>query len=332
MERKMIDIIEKAWEEFIQEEERNEPREPHPYIYASARRKCLRRMVLECKESEVFHQYNVETKAKFIRGNQREKDLRRSLSRVGQLSKPPFEFIGEQKKVQIFHHSRLLISGKIDGLIVWNHGADVAWPTEIKSWDRNLTNKINSFEDLYQSPWTWAAAHQILAYLYMESQPTGLLVLDRPGLPKLIEVSLEKNLDSMEGFLKDAEQTISHLDNGTLPDYIDDREECHRCPAFNTICEPPSMDQGKGLRVFNDPNLEALLEEMALLEPAGKRYNYILEDMKKTFRGVENGVCGPWSLQGKWSKQTSYNVPVEIKEQYKDIDDHGKFTLKITKI
>ena len=326
----MIENIEQAWKSYIEEEQPHTSNlTPRTYIYASARRRCLRRMTLECQQPSAFEVHDPEVRAKFLRGHQRELDLRRALSRVGQLSNPHFQFVGEQKRIEIHTQEKLLISGKIDGFITWDHQQ---WPVEIKSWDRNLTNNIQSFEDLYKSPWTWPGAHQLLAYLYAESLPHGLLVLDRPGIPKFIQVDLETNYQAMEDFLKDAETVRQAVETNQLPDYTAYREECQRCPVYQSICNPPIAPRGKEPLVFSDPNLEALLEERESLKVAGERYKALDEDLKKTFRGVENGFCGPFQIQGKWGKMTRYEIPELIKSQYAATDEQGKFTLKIFKV
>lgn len=326
----MINQIEEAWEKYVEEEQPRQFNEPREYVYASARRKCLRRMVLEARHPNAFTAWDTETKAKFVRGKEREMDLRRALSRIGQLCEPKFDFTAQQKSVHIYNkQGNLIISGKIDGMITVNGSQ---WPVEIKAWSQHLTDKIENFYDIYESPWTWGGAHQLLAYLYAENQPYGLLVLDRPGLPRLIEVNLEENLEQMEGFLRDGEVTHQHLRKGTLPDYINDREECQRCPAYLSLCTPPAFAQkGEEPLVFPSAELESLLDERNSIEVPGKRFEVLDHDLKKHFRGVENGVCGKWSIQGKWQKNTTYSVPIEIKKQYEVVDEQGKFFLKFIK-
>lgn len=324
-----IDLINAAWAEHIMREERRGAGEKRRYLYASQRRRCLRRSVLEATMPEAFPEFDVETKARMARGKQRERDIMIDLIRVGRACQPRFEVIGTQEKIRITdRRGRLVISGKIDGRLQWADGQ--TWPVELKSWSPFLTDRINCFADLYSNHWTWSGAHQLLSYLYATGQPYGLLILDRPGLPRLIQVSLEENLEQMESFLADAESCVNCIEAETLPDFINDTEECQRCPVYGSACNPPLKH--RGAEVLADPELELSLERREELKEAAKEFEGLDRAVKDRLRGVEKGIVGRFLLEGKYGKLTHWEPPPEIKKQYEKVDPHGRFTLTITRL
>lgn len=328
-----VEAINNALCEYIESENRRKKSQPkpHPYLYASSRRKCLRRSVYECTHPELMPEFSTDVKARFLRGEQREADLRNELTKAGQLSDPRFDFVGIQERVEIHDRKgRLIISGMIDGKMAWQ--THDIWPAEIKAWHTNIVDRLETFEDLCNISWTWSGAHQLLSYLYATNSAYGVLILDRSGLPKLIPVSLEANLERMESFLKDAEIVVDHIENKSLPDYIMDTEECAKCPYYGNTCNPPFMS-GAGAQVITDPEVEQMLERRNELEEAATEYDHIDKAIKKKFyKAIEMAIAGKFLLEGKYEKYTSYEYPKDIKDKYRKVDPKGKYTLKITKI
>lgn len=309
-----VESVGKAFSEYVEKNRRQDgPAQPHNYLYASGRRKCLRRSVYECTQPALMPEFPADVKARFLRGEQRENDIRIGMERAGQLSNPHFDFIGSQEAVKIHDRKgRLIISGKIDGKILWAN-RDI-WPCEIKSWNSNTVDRLTTFEDVLNNTWTWSGAHQLLSYLYATSSPKGLLILDRSGLPKLIEIRLEEHLTEMEAFLKDAETVVDHCEAGTLPDFTTDAAECSRCWAKGLICDPP-IGSGEGTQIFTDPEVEQKLLRLLELEPAGEEYEDLEKWFKASFRGVEIGLAGSVVINGKWRPGTKTQLPDEVKNQ-----------------
>lgn len=336
-----LDAFQKAWSEHIEMENRRGPSDPHPYVYASSRRKCVRRMYYECTQPSAFPEFDTDAKARMARGNQRERDIVIDLMRVGRLCIPKFDFIGQQERIRITDRKgRLIISGKIDGYIKWESGA--MWPTEIKSWSPFLTDRIFSFEDLYLNQWTWSGAHQLLSYQYEKNAPYGLLVLDRPGLPRPIQVSLEENLTQMEDFLRDSTIVVDHIEAKEPPPFITDPAECKRCPVFGSVCNPPMKYEGA--QIFTDEETIQKTERLAELELAidaagADEYAALDKWAKAKFRGVTQAVVGKCLVTGKWQGDTKYELTAEAKSQIDAIKkpfakkvEQGKFFLSIQKV
>jgi hypothetical protein len=320
----LANAIRSSWARFLTGSARQNT--PHDTVYASAWRSCDRRMVLEMTRANALPPWEPEVLAKFRRGDDRERDLLSDLSRVGRDSEPPFNVHAQQERFALMDRKgRVAITGKVDARL------DVGGarpPLEVKSWSPYLVDGIETFADLFENPWTRGGGYQLLSYLYGAAEPYGFLLLDRSGLPRLIPVELEANLDRMEAFLVKAEQALDHVAASTLPNFLDDPSECRRCPWYGHVCNPPLS--AKGATILNDPDLEAALVRHEALQPAGKEFNDLDKDIKRRLRGVETGIIGPFQILGKWGKQSRVDLPEDLKKQYTVTDPKGRFTLEIT--
>lgn len=296
-------------------------------------------MYYECTAPEQFPDFDTEAKARLARGVNRERDLSIDLMRVGRLCVPKFEFVGQQERIQVKDRKgRVIISGKVDGHLRWESGAK--WPLEWKSWSVFLTDRIYTFDDLYDNKWTWSGASQLLSYLYSENSPYGVIGLDRPGLPRLIQVNLEENLQQMEQFLQDATVVVDHIEKGEPPDYIDDPAECRSCPVFGSTCNPPLSYKGAGILV--DEELLAHLEGHEALRDSKDTYDdahdilaeHLKANVPKEFKGKNRRqiIAGPFVIEAWWGKQTTYPMTEAEKKQFAKVDDTGKLNWKVTRV
>jgi hypothetical protein len=318
--------IVKAWGAYLARDAR--PMSAHPYVYASSHRECLRRMVLAMTQPEALPPWDPDVLAKFKRGNDRERDLLVDLTRVGRDAEPPFSVIGQQERFELRDHkSRVAIVGKVDAQLQID-GARA--PLEVKAWSPMMVSRIEKFADLFDSPWTRPGAYQLLTYLYGAGVPFGFLLLDRSGIPALLPVILDENLDRMEDFLTRAEQALDHREAGTLPDYFDDPAVCQRCGFFGSTCNPPLIHAGAA--ILNDPELEADLLRRESLRDAAKEYDRIDTQIKKQLRGITEGIAGAFHIRGRWGKTTKVDLPPDLRKQFTTTDERGKFTLEITKL
>jgi hypothetical protein len=318
--------ITQAWAAYLSRGAR--PQTPHAYVYASAYRSCERRMVLEMTTPEALPPWSPEVLAKFRRGDDRERDNLADLARVGRDAEPPFTVIGQQERFELRDHkSRVAIVGKVDAQLLID---GTRAPLEVKSWSPFMVDRIETFSDLFESPWTRPGAYQLLAYLFGAGVPFGFLLLDRSGIPVLLPVELDAHLHQLEDFLQRAERALDHREAGTLPDFYDDAAECQRCPFYGAVCNPPLIHAGAA--ILNDPELEADLERREALAAAAKEYDRIDGQVKKQLRGVTEGVAGSFIIKGRWGKSTRLELPAELKKQYTTTDERGRFTLEITKV
>jgi hypothetical protein len=304
---------------------------PHPYVYASAWRPCVRRMVLEMTQPDALPVWPPDVLARFRRGDDRERDLLADLARIGRDATPPFSVIGQQQRFELRDHkSRVAITGKVDAQLKLDHDR-AAVPIEVKAWSPFLVDRIERFEDLFDNPWTRPGAYQLLTYLFGAAVPFGFLLLDRSGLPLVVPVELHEHFDKLEDFLARAEQALDHQAAGTLPAFLEnDAAECQRCPFYGSTCNPPIG--GAGVRVLTDPELEALLTRREALDAAATEFDRIDKDIKGRLRGIESAVAGPFLIEGRWGKQSKVDLPAALKAQYTRTDPKGRFTLTVTRL
>lgn len=316
-----------AWAAYLTQKQR--PNAPHEYVYASSWRTCERRMVYELTAADQLPPFPAEVLAKFRRGEDRERDLLADLSRIGRDAEPAFTLTSQQERFALKDHKgRTAIVGKVDARLAV---AGVRAPLEVKAWSPQLVDRIETFEDLFDSPWTRSGGYQLLSYLYGAGEPFGFLLLDRSGLPQLVPVELDTNLDRMEEFLARAERVLDHRQAGTLPDYLDDATECRRCPWYGHTCNPPLL--AAGATVLADPELEAALERREALKAAADEFDDLDKMVKAQLRGVESGIAGAFQIIGRWQKSSKVVWPTEqLKKQYTVTNPKGKFCLEITKL
>lgn len=301
----------------------------HDYVYASSWRVCERRMVFELTHADQQPAFPPEVLAKFRRGDDRERDLLADLARIGRDADPPFKVIGQQERFALKDHkSRTAIVGKVDARIDIDGQRP---PLEVKAWSPYLVDRIERFEDLFGNPWTQSGGYQLLAYLYGSGEPYGFILLDRSGLPRLIPVELDANLDRMEEFLSRAERVLDHVQAGTLPDYHDDAGECRRCPFYGAVCNPPLGSTGAPL-LISDPELELALGRRERFKAAADEYDQADKIVKAQLRGVEHAIVGTFHIRGKWGKQSRVELPPDLQKQYTVTNPKGRFTLEIVKL
>lgn len=302
---------------------------PHDHVYASAYRVCLRRMVLEMTCPDQQPPFSADVLAKFRRGEDRERDLLADLMRIGRDAEPAFAVVGQQEHFKLRDRKgRVAVTGKVDARLAVDGKRP---PIEVKAWSPQMTQRIETFADVFENPWTRSGGYQLLSYLFGSGEPFGFMLLDQSGLPRLLPVELEPHLDRMEDFLSRAEVALDHREAGTLPDFLEgDTAECRRCGFFGTACQPPLS--GPGVQVLTDPELEALLERRDQIQHVGREFLDLDRDIKDRLRGLEHGVIGKFELNGKWGKQSRLDLPADLKKQYTVSDPKGRYTLQITRL
>jgi hypothetical protein len=288
-------------------------------------------MVLEMVACDQLPAFEANTLAKFRRGDDRERDLLADLTRIGRDAQPAFQIMGQQERFELKDRKgRIAIAGKTDARLVF---PDLGFrpPLEVKAWSPQITDCIETFADVFESPWTRPGGYQLLSYLFGSNQPFGFLLLDRSGLPRLLPVELDQHLDRMEDFLSRSEEAIDHQRAGTLPDYLEgEPAECQRCSFYGSTCNPPLSSLGA--KVLTDPDLEAELERREELRQAGQEYDRLDKTVKAKLRGVEMGIVGAFVVNGKWSKTSRLELPADVKARHTVTDPKGRFTLEITRL
>jgi len=302
---------------------------PRATVWASARRECERRMALERTVPDQQLPFDANAKARLRRGADRERDLLIDFARVSRDADPPFEVVGQQERFALRGRGDRgeVISGRVDARL---RVGDISAPIEVKAWSPYIVDRIERFEDLFANPWTRSGGYQLLSYLWGSATPFGFLLLDRSGLPLLLPVELDANLDRMEDFLARAERVHDHVAAGTLPPFHDDAAECKRCPFYGTACHPPVA--ATPTEILVDPILEANLERWHATKAAGREWADLDALIKRQLRGVESGIVGHFAIAGTWGKSTRVDLPADVRKHYTVTDPRGRFTLEITRL
>jgi len=289
--------IESAWREHLKSSRRGGS-SVRDYCYASARRDCVRAMALDLLHPEDMPVWTDDQLERFARGNERESAVVTRLLQIGPRCSPPFKVIEGQRRFEIRDRDGvLLIVGKIDGRLSFE-GRTEKPIFEVKSGDSY--RRVETIDDLQRSPWTRRAADQLLSYLLAESEPVGLLVIDRPSIPKILEFRLEDHLDRAEGFLRDARAAIdARFGRAPLPPFHQDKSVCRRCDHCGKSCAPP-IDFGPGLALVTDESLILAAESRLKHQAAAKEFDAADGELKRALKGVPEAIVGPYLVQGNW--------------------------------
>jgi hypothetical protein len=331
-------IVDRAVTRFVRQAEQRPADDSAPYIqpnvWASQYSPCARELVLRMTKSHELPPWSEETLARFRRGKDRERDIKTDLEEAGRMAVPPFELVGGQTRFEIQDGGRVVISGKIDFRLQF--GRKPSLPTEYKAWHPNLTERLRTFEDLFLNRWTIKGAFQLLSYLYAMGEQYGLMILDRPGLPRILAVDLfaGENLQRVERFLVPSREAIEHKNAGTLPGYYHDIAYCRTCDFLGSHCMPPLLC-GEGARIFHDDEAALELERRGEVEADAREYERLDKRLKGKFRGVTLGLCGNWLLEGSYSPANVIEVPPAYQRLYdswRRVDPKGKFTLRLTRL
>ena len=304
MQHSIADRIDSAVEAAVERMKPASPRQRREHVWASEWHPCVRNLFYKMTATDVIPEHSTETKARFLRGEQREADVRHLVEMAGRYSDPTFSVEGTQERIEIVGRSgRPVITGKKDFDIVLD-GQRI--PSEIKSWPE-MHKRIFTVDDLALSPWTRGAEMQILSYMYARNLPLGFLILDTHTLPRFIEVRLEDRLEKMERFLADAETATDAVRFGIAPEFINDPAECRRCPFFGRACSPP-LDFGPGAAILTDDILLQHLQRRQELSEPAKEFERLDRSVKDRLQNIPLGVAGDFLVEGKAVQRKEYTV------------------------
>jgi hypothetical protein len=210
--------------------------------------------------------------------------------------------------------SRPRLSGHIDVRVDFGDGV---FTGEIKGLNFYDWEKLNTIGDFFRSKKVWIRKYpaQLMTYLYIKGEPRGFFYLKSIPrfFPKIIWVDLDYGY--MEEILQKTERVEKHVAAKTLPDPMPYEEDvCSNC-GFVHICLPDRI--GKEVEVTDDGELLGLVTRYTELKPGAKEYDEVDKRITELVRGREKILVGDWFIEGKWTDRTSYEVPKEIKEQYK---------------
>lgn len=219
------------------------------------------------------------------------------------------------------------ITGHIDGIV--NVDGD-QYLLEAKSVKDFVFNSITDENSVKYSRYSFLKKYyaQLNLYLYLHGRKEQAFLLFKDkhnGGYKEVLITLD--CDFCEQLLKKAETIEKHLKEDTLPDRIEyDDFLCGNCP-YNHICCP--SPKSEGVKFVDNEEIRTLLEEYEVLKEKAARFKIVDDLLKKELAEQDNIAVGDFHITGKWRSLTKYNVPQEIKDNYKEVSKY--WVKKITR-
>jgi CRISPR/Cas system-associated exonuclease Cas4 (RecB family) len=263
---------------------------------------CLRKLVYYRTSWDKILPHSVDLQYIFDEGNEQETSLTIELQEA--LRKKGMKFIAQQQAIKI---EGTEISGRIDGKIV--HKKQI-FPTDIKSCNPNIWDRLNKTEDFNKYPWTKKYPAQLLIYMYADNLEGGMFLLKNKSTGKLKQFNLVLSdwLEQVEEVLQKDKKIREYIKSGTLPEKINDPEMCKGCP-FEHICMP-SLNYD-GISFEDNPELEEKLKRITEIKPIVAEYTSLEKQINPMVKGKEFN-CGNFLIQGKWISKT---YPAQLEER-----------------
>jgi len=264
---------------------------------------CVRRGVYERTSWEQKELWDAQSILRFREGDRQERAVLRDLMDTGA------EVIEQQAT---YDWKEYQIRGHVDGKLIIN---GQALPLEIKSCSPNIFPLISDWDSLLKKPWLRAYQAQVTCYQLMQDVDQAVMLFrdKSSGLTKQVNVGLDYELG--EACIRTAEEINRHVDAGTMPDRITDRQTCARCP-FRHLCLP-DIEFGEPLQIRDDPEFEERLDRAMGSKDAAdtykKEWDIVRAEAKASAGpgGELKLIVGKWSLVGKTSKTGRFSLKVE---------------------
>lgn len=279
-------------------------RRPKTSMWSSQIPECARQGVYDFVEWKTKQLWGADSMARMNQGHIQERAL------VAELLQDGWEIVEEQSPISDAMRKKYNLSGYIDFKIKWE-GKRV--PLEIKSMNPNLFQRVNTLEDMVQYHWMRKYLRQKQLYLMGMNEPAGLFFLtDCLGKWKFIPVKFDQS--AADASLKMVEEIHLNVSSGTLPPKIKfDSEVCGNC-SFVAICKPDI--ENEGAKFIDDAVALELLQRREQMKPYADDYDSAHEALKEMFKGVPLSVIGDYTVSGKKTTRTSYDIPDDVKKQY----------------
>jgi CRISPR/Cas system-associated exonuclease Cas4 (RecB family) len=190
-------------------------------------------------------------------------------------------------------------------------------PTEIKSAAPHPFASINSVNDMLKHKYAYMqrSPAQLTLYLLMDNKEVGLFLFKNKSSGMLKEIWVTLDYEFGESLIKKAEAINKHVAEGTLPEPIEYNEDiCGDC-GFAHICMPDRI--GKEVEISDDTELLELVMRYNTLKPGAKEFDEVNDRINKLVEGREKILVGDYFITGKWMTRATYDIPPEVKAQYK---------------
>ena len=266
---------------------------------------CLRYLVLNRTRWEEKGMHDARLQMIFDMGRLVEDAVQQDLREAG------FTIVEQQRP---FSWAKYQITGSIDMKLAIN--GDV-FPCEIKSAAPYSFESINSIGDMKRHKYHYMRKYpaQLTLYLLMDNKERGLFLFKNKSTGELKEIWVNLDYDFAESLVQKAELINKHVAEGTLPAPMEYNENiCGDC-GYAHICMPDRI--GKEVEISDDTELLELVIRYAELKPGVKEFDEVNDRINELVKGREKILVGDYFIEGKWIDRASYDIPPEVKQQYK---------------
>ena len=207
-----------------------------------------------------------------------------------------------------FWSEKLQLIGHIDGIILCN---DQELPLEIKAINPQDWHQIDKIEDMIECSKVWIRKwpYQMMSYLGLSGQKEGVFVLKNKltGEIKDFPVFFKEKLWNKIIAICNAVNNCVSARSYPEPAEVEYDKVCRYCP-FLTLCVPEALRE-KGVEIWENSDIEELLNKRERLLPLKKEFDEIEKALKKALEGVDNVIIGSYLIKGKWIERKEYHVP-----------------------
>jgi hypothetical protein len=220
--------------------------------------------------------------------------------------------IVEQQRA--FSWAKYQITGSIDFKLAID---GEVYPCEVKSAAPNAFASINSVSDMLHHKWAYMRKYpaQLTLYLLMDNKERGLFLFKNKSSGELKEIWMDLDFAFAESLVQKAEAINKHVAERTLPEPMEYNEDiCQDC-GFVHICLPDRI--GKEVEISDNTELLELVMRYHTLKPGAKEYDDVNDRINTLVEGREKILIGDYFISGKWVPRATFNIPAEVKAQYK---------------
>jgi CRISPR/Cas system-associated exonuclease Cas4 (RecB family) len=266
---------------------------------------CLRYLVLNRTRWQEKSLHDAKLQMIFDMGRMVEDLVSQDLKEAG------FALVEQQRP---FSWAKYQITGSIDFKLAID---GQVYPTEVKSAAPHAFASINSVGDMlhHKYPYMRRYPAQLTLYLLMDNKERGLFLFKNKSTGELKEIWMDLDYNFAERLVQKAEAINKHVAEGTLPEPMEYSEDiCGDC-GYAHICMPERI--GKEVEISDDTELLELVTRYEILKPGAKEFDEVDKRINELVKGREKILVGDYFIEGKWTDRTSYEVPLEVKQQYK---------------
>ena len=278
---------------------------------------CKRFLVLIRTQPEKLELHGLETQRIFDEGKRQETIIAQQIEEAGFKLKKPERFVWEE----------LELEGEIEYLISED---DKNWfPIDFKTCSLGIYNEISRCKEgseLLSSRHLHIRHYPAQNYLYTVRYKfdTGIIFFKEKSKAMPHQINCPLEMKYIDRILDGLDEVNAHVKKDTLPDPVR-VDACSRCGFMTTVCFPDSVEAGKGIRVYDDAELEIKLQKRQELIDAGikdkaKELEKLDSEIKGEFRSEafdgKQLLIGDYTVKvGSYLKSTT-DLPEDVKKQY----------------